>query len=130
MQIPTPTVAGQVLSRGHNPADNVNDKLQKTFCSGIGKLLHLTAKSRPEIANSLREISKFMDGATPAHINAMYCIMHYVIATPQRRLEIAPHLSIEGYEITGKSDTDYAKYPTTHQSVTRYSILLNGAYVD
>ena len=126
----TPTVAGQVLLRGHNPADNVNDEQKKMFCSGIGKLLHLTAKSRPEIANSLREISKFMDGATPANINAMYCIMHYVIDTPQRRLEIALDLSIEGYEITGKSDMDYAKDPTTCRSVTRYSILLNGANVD
>ena len=71
-----------------------------------------------------------MDGATPAHINAMYHIMRYVIATPQRGLEIAPDLLIEGHEITGKSDTDYAKDPTTHQSVTGYSILLNGAYVD
>ena len=79
---------------------------------------------------SLREISKFMDGATPANINAMYCIMHYVIDTPQRRLEIALDLSIEGYEITGKSDMDYAKDPTTCRSVTRYSILLNGVYVD
>ena len=109
----TPAVAGQVLLRGHDPADNVNDEQQKTFRSGIGKLLHLTAKSRPEIANSVREISKFMDGATPAHINAMYRIMRYVIATPQRGLEIAPDLSIKGYEITEKLDTDYAKDPTT-----------------
>ena len=126
----TPAVAGQVLLRGHDPADNVNDEQQKTFRSGIGKLLHLTAKSRPEIANSVREISKFMDGAVPAHINAMYHIMRYVIATPQRGLEIAPDLSIEGHEITGKSDTDYAKDPTTRRSVTGYSILLNRAYVD
>ena len=54
-----------------------------------------------------------MDGATPAHINAMYCIMRYVITTPQHGLEIAPDLLIEGYEITEKSDTDYAKDPTT-----------------
>ena len=62
-----------------------------------------------------------MDGATPAHINVMYRIMRYVIATPQCGLEIAPDLSIKGYEITGKSDTDYAKDPTTRRSVTGYS---------
>ena len=61
----------------------------------------------------MREILKFMGGATLAHINAMYHIMHYVIATPQRGLEIAPDLSIKGYEITEKLDTDYAKDPTT-----------------
>ena len=71
-----------------------------------------------------------MDGVTTAHINAMYHIMHYVIATPQCGLEIAPDLSIKGHEITGKLDTDYAKDPTTRRSVTGYSILLNGAYVD
>ena len=41
----TPVVAGQVLLRRHDPADNINDEQQKTFHSGIGKLLHLTAKS-------------------------------------------------------------------------------------
>ena len=50
----TAAVAGQVLLRVHDPVDNVNGNLQKKLHSGIGKLLHLMAKSRPEIANSVR----------------------------------------------------------------------------
>ena len=41
----TPVVTEEVLLRGHDPADNVNDEQQKMFRSGTGKLLHLTAKS-------------------------------------------------------------------------------------
>jgi len=126
----TPAVAGQVLLRVHDPVDNVNGNLQKKLHSGIGKLLHLMAKSRPEIANSVREILKFMDGATPAHMNAMYRVMRYVMATPKRGLKIAPDMSIKGFKITGKSDMDYAKDPAMCRSVTGYSIMLNGTYVD
>ena len=57
-------------------------------------------------------------------------IMHFVISTPKHGLEITLDMSIEGYEIISKLDTDYAKDLAMHQSVTRYSILLNGAYVD
>jgi len=71
-----------------------------------------------------------MDGATPAHMNAIYRVMYYVMATPKRGLKIALDMSIKGFEITGKSDTDYAKDPATRRSVTGYRIMLNGAYVD
>ena len=49
----------------------LNKKDQKTYRSGVGKLLHMMRWSRPEILNSVRELSRFMSGASKAHLKAM-----------------------------------------------------------
>jgi hypothetical protein len=37
---------------------------QKLFRSGIGTLMYLVKLSRPELSNTVRELSKVMDGGT------------------------------------------------------------------
>ena len=49
----------------------VDEKTQSMYRSGVGTLLYLTKHSRPEITNSVRELSKSMDGASIAKVTEM-----------------------------------------------------------
>jgi hypothetical protein len=78
-----PRTPGEVLQKG-DPKDEVSDEEQFKYRSGVGKLLHMMKWTRPEILNAVRELSRVMSEATKAHIKAMYRLMKYCIATPNR----------------------------------------------
>ena len=42
-------------------------------------LLYLVKFSRPDIANSVRELSKVMDSATKGHLKCLWQLMKYVL---------------------------------------------------
>jgi hypothetical protein len=44
---------------------------QYTYCKGVGKRLHLTMFSRPEISNAVREETQFGGKSTPIQMKAM-----------------------------------------------------------
>jgi hypothetical protein len=46
---------------------------QTKYKSGVGMLLYLVKRSRPEISDAVRELTKVLDGATSAHWKAMIC---------------------------------------------------------
>jgi hypothetical protein len=52
-------------------AEIIGEEQQKMFRSTIRTLLYLVKLSRPDIANPVRELSKAMDGAAPAHENEL-----------------------------------------------------------
>jgi len=127
----TPATPGDVLRQGE-PEHQLKDDDQRIYRSGVGKLLHLMKWTRPDILNAVRELSRFMSGATLAHLNAMYRVMRYCIATPERGLLLKPDTVWDGdpdfeFVISGRSDSDYAKDPDRRRSVSGYSTFLSGA---
>jgi hypothetical protein len=129
----TPAVPGDVLRKG-NPGDEVPAALQATYRSGVGKLLHMMKWTRPETLNAVRELSRFMTGATMAHLQAMYRVMKYCLCTPHRGLVLKPTSKWDGdpkfeFTVEGRSDSDYAKDPEKRRSVSGYSTFLCGAPV-
>ena len=107
---------------------------QTKYRSGVGKLMHLHRKSRPEIKNAVRDLSRWVSGASEKHVRAMYRVMRYCLGTPERGLVIKPNCRWNGsrdfeFEVTGISDSDYAKCPSTRKSVTGFSVFLCGAVV-
>lgn len=103
------------------------------YRSGVGKLLHMMRWSRPEIYNSVRDLSRHMKGCAVVHIRAMHRVMRYCLKYPNRGWTLRPERKWNGkdqnfeFRITGKSDSDYANCPTTRRSVTGYSVFLEGA---
>ena len=85
----TPAVPGETLVKA-KPEDCVNDKDQFKYRSGVGKLLHMMRWSRPEILNAVRELSRYMSGASHAHVKALYRTMKYCVGTPNRGLLLKP----------------------------------------
>lgn len=130
----TPGAAGEVLSKPEEGME-LDKKTQQTFQSGVGKLLHMMRFSRPEIWNSVREVSRRMSSACPAHMKAMLRIMQYCVTNPSRGWTLKPSRFWDGkdrmfeFKITAKSDSNYATCKDTRKSVTGYVIYLEDALV-
>jgi hypothetical protein len=125
----TPAVPGSVQVEGENKVGFENHAKYRT---GVGKLIHLSKFTRPEILNSVRELARFTSGPSEAHMCAMIRCMHYCVGTPTRGITLKPDTKWDGsrnfkFTISGQSDSDYAKCPTTRRSVSGYSAFLNGA---
>jgi hypothetical protein len=102
-----------------------------TYHSGTGKLLHLMKWSFPEIANSVQELSCWVAGADMLHMKVMYHVFNYCLNTSEHGKVFKPcrtckHEDIANFkfEIYGYSDSDYAKDPVKHRSVSGYSSFL------
>ena len=85
-QQPTkPAEPGSILSMEED-TEVMKESDQKTYWSGIGKLLLMMKWSRPEISNAVRELSRFMKVVMLVHMKAMKRVMSYIIATPEQGL--------------------------------------------
>ena len=75
---------GEVL-RSSTDMSLLNKEMQTWYRSGTGKLLHLMKWFlRPDILNSVRELSCFMTGVMAYHLKAMYHVMQYCLGTKQK----------------------------------------------
>jgi hypothetical protein len=132
MKIPnTPAVPGQVLRLATSKTAQLDPQMQSKFRSGMGKLLHLMKWSRPDVLNSVRELSRFMTGATAAHLSAMYRLMRFCLATRDRGLTLRPRCKWDGskdfeFELEGESDSTYASDENA-KSVGGHGTFLCGA---
>jgi hypothetical protein len=130
----TPATPGEALVCA-KAKNCVSDAEQFKYRSGVGKLLHMMRWSRPEVLNATRELSRYMSGASMAHVKAMHRTMKYCIGTASRGLLLKPTEEWDGdpaYEfvITGRSDSDYAKDTDTRKSVSGTSTFLNGSPIN
>ena len=60
----TPGSPGFVQQKVVDDEDKVTEKEQGLYQSGVGTCLYLTKHSRPGIANTVRDLSESMDGAS------------------------------------------------------------------
>ena len=80
VQPDTPATAGtHLLSSGLTFCAEA----QMWYHSGVGKLLYLAKWSRPEIANSVHELTRFITDAYPACVKGMDWVMQHVLAHPE-----------------------------------------------
>jgi hypothetical protein len=82
--------------------------------------------------SAVRELLRYMSGASLAHVKAIHQIMKYCVGSPGRGLLLKPSGKWDWnptYEfvIAGRSDSDYAKDTDTCRSLSRTSTLLNGS---
>ena len=125
--------AGQVLVKVDSK-NAISVQEQSKYRSGVGKLLHMMRWSRPEIQNSVRELSRHCNQASKAHVKAMLRVMTYCVATPERGWYMKPMRSWDGnknfeFIVSGCSDSNYAKCPDTRRSVSGYTAKLEGVPV-
>ena len=57
---------------------------------GVGILLYLVKHSRPEIANTTKELSKANDGANPAEFKTFLHVIKYALDMENIGLKIEP----------------------------------------
>ena len=112
--------------------EGISAKDQKTYRSGVGKLLFLMKCSRPDVLNSVRDFSRFMCCTCPSHLIAMERVIQYCLCSNDKGLKLQPWGSWDGnrklkFKIRGHSDSDYGKWVENWKSVTCYSTYLNDA---
>ena len=84
----TPGTPGGSILR--NPNMKIEAPQQKIYRSGVGMLLYLVKHSRPDIANAVRELSKALDGTSPAAYKELLRVLKYVMDTKTLSLKIHP----------------------------------------
>ena len=130
----TPAAPGTVLNK-----DEEGTKLdyadQKYYRSLVGKMLHITKWTRPDIKNSVRELSRFMSGATKTHLKAAKRTMNFLVKTAEVGRILKPNKKWDGkdknflFDIWGITDSDFSKDPLTRKSVSGITTFMNGVNI-
>ena len=84
----TPGIVNQGVRIPEENDIRLDDTLQKRYRSGVGTLLYLVKHSRPDIANSVRELSKVIRSATLGNYRTLLRSIKYVIDTKFDVIEI------------------------------------------
>ena len=127
----TPASTNESILRPTDYETKISGEKQQRYRSGVGMLLYLIKYSRPDISNSVRELSKVNDGATEAHWKSLMRVMKYVTSTENRslRYKVDLHDNDQKWEIKGFSDSDYAGDKDTRISVTGYCVYVSNCLV-
>jgi hypothetical protein len=94
-------------------------------------LLYLVIHSRPNITNVVWELSKVMDGATPAALKELKRVIKFVLDNQMLGLKIKPKKieNMEQWEMVIYMDSDYAGCTDTCISISGYRIFLLGVQI-
>ena len=84
----TPGTPGLHQVREKDTALTLPKERQDQYRSGIGMLLYLVKHSRPDIANSVRELSKVLDCSTDGAYKEMLRCIKYFLDSKSLRLKI------------------------------------------
>lgn len=115
------------LNMIRDKSQTISREDQKLYRSGVGMLLYLVKHSRPDIANPVRELSKVLDGTTPAAMKEMYRVIKYVLDTRSKGLRIEPTFGDSGpWDLVCFSDSDYAGDPESRRSVSGFILYVKG----
>ncbi|XP_058070005.1 uncharacterized mitochondrial protein AtMg00810-like [Magnolia sinica] len=113
--VATPMIVSQHLSSDGGPFSDPT-----LYCSLVGALQYLTI-TRPDLAQSVNSISRFLHAPTEEHFQAVKRILCYVKGTLHFGLTFfaSPSTGLLAY-----SDADWAGCPNTRRSTSGYSIYL------
>jgi hypothetical protein len=81
-----------------------SSKYQTKFRSGVGMLLYLVKHTRPDIANTVQELSKVADGETKDHWNRILRAINFTLYTKHLALKLKPEWDQPIKMVNGKSD--------------------------
>ena len=123
----TPAAPGQVLLAGEEKELLGTQQVQE-YRSGMGKLLYLVKLTRPDLVLAVRELSKFMDGATMEHYLAMKRVLEFAVATAGSYLQLQPSTEQRG-ELVAYSDSNYASDKGNRKSVSGMAIYYCGTLI-
>ena len=94
--------------------------------------MHAIQYSKPEMYNSVQDLSRHMHKAMQDHFKAMLRILKYSLDTDEQGLVLEPNRKWDGsqsheFVISGRLDSDYAKEPKDRCSVSGHMVYLEGA---
>lgn len=90
----------------------------------IGSLLYLSVCTRPDIAQAVGVLSKYMATPTTVHWHAANDVLRYLAGTKSYGINYGGNFKVQGY-----CDADYAGDLDTRRSTTGYIFTLNGGAI-
>jgi hypothetical protein len=122
----TPAPANFRVVRPKDEEMKLSDQEQSLYRSGVGSLLYLLKHSRPDLSNSVRELSKVMDGANQAHLKALYRTIKFVKQTQHLKLKLKPWMNRDTWIMRAFCDSDFAGDLDDRKSISGYVIYICG----
>jgi hypothetical protein len=122
-----PAIPRQILPRATDDAELPSADPHRLYWQIVGKLLYLTTKTRPNIANAVRDLTKHLDAPMEEHLKAARRLVSFVSNTQNQFLSIAPE-PVDSY-VEAYCDSDFAGDPATRRSVTGFAIFFCGVAV-
>jgi hypothetical protein len=126
----TPGTPGYLLTKPTTDIGILNSEEQSLYRSGVGTLLQFSNKTRPDLTNPVRELSKGMDRATPSAMKEMYRVMKYLITTKDFGLKLAPTgqgIDTTKWQLKVYTDSDWASSKDDRKSITGFAIFMQNA---
>jgi hypothetical protein len=121
--ISTPSQVGLHLSKEMAPRNYEEEKQMERipYRSAIGSLMYLALSTRPDIANAVNLVSRFVEDPGPLHWTAVKRILRYLKGTSNlgvvfERTKDSPQMPI----VTGYSDSDWGGDVDGRKSTTGY----------
>ena len=122
---------GSGLVRAESEEAKIAPEQHSRYRTGVGMLLYCIKHSRPDVANPIRELTKCLDGATPAAYKEMLRVIKYVLDTKTLGLKICPEFGSGKlrWKIVVYTDSDWAGDKDNRRSVSGYFLFLNGVLI-
>jgi Reverse transcriptase (RNA-dependent DNA polymerase) len=122
----TPGTPRFKIVRPNENVDKIDPDLQARYRSGVGMLLFLIKYSRPDLANVMWELSKFMDAASHAAYKKMMRVMKFVVDNKQYCRKMRPVEGGKDWDLVSYCNSNWAGDAETRISVTGIIIYLLG----
>jgi hypothetical protein len=122
------------LTAKDQPAD-VNASDQELYRGMVGSLLYLASWTRPDIAFSVSDLSRFVSNPGKPHLEAAKRVFRYIKKTISFGLTYKTPVShpsmpeIPANTLWGYVDSDWAGCPDSRRSTSGFVFMLNGAAI-
>jgi hypothetical protein len=117
----TPSSAAIKLTAEGEPLDTT----AFPFSTVIGSLMYIASCTRPDIAQAVGALARYMAAPTTAHWTAVKHILRYLAGTPDYGITYGPAT----FSLTAYCDASFAGCLDTRRSTTGYVFILNGGAI-
>lgn len=121
--ISTPSDVGVILTKS-----NERDDIDYPYRQAVGSLLYAATVSRPDIAQAVGDVSRYLENPNRAHINALKRILRYLNGTKSMGITYGSSSSNDRV-LAGYTDADFARDVDTRRSTTGYAFVLGGGVI-
>jgi Reverse transcriptase (RNA-dependent DNA polymerase) len=125
--VDTPQAIGTVLEPGEKLTPDIEKKLNLPYRRIVGELQYLVRGSRPDIANAVRELSKFLSCYNKSHLHAAKRVLKYLKGTSTYGLVFDGMDANVSYILY--TDASFASKLDDRKSVTGYCVTIAGACI-
>ena len=122
----TPFLKGTGIEKRKDDEECMNPGDQKIYRSTVGALLYLTKHSRPDLCNSIRELSKVNKVGTEEHFICLLRVCNWLFENKNYGVELKRSKDENcSWNLEAFSDSDWENCKDSRRSITGYIVFLN-----